>query len=192
VASTETRESGDDAAGSSPPVILGMGNILYGDEGVGVYAARALAESFRCTPEVEVSDGAMLGFAVMEFFSSPRSVIVLDAIAVDAPVGTVFKVPAEQLRALGSEMRPTAHEVDPVQLLRLAPLLGGSEDVILMGIVPENTSELSVGLTDTLALAFERYVLSVVGELLARGVRVEQCAPISLDSVVASLVGGFQ
>ncbi len=173
-------------------VVIGMGNILYHDEGVGVYGARALDTCFRFEPEIEIVDGASLGFGVISYFVQPTSVIVLDAIAADAPTGTIYRLPARELCNLGSELRPTAHEVDPIQMLKLAPALGGEPDMVLVGIVPENTSELCVGLTLTLAAQFDRYVGAAVDELRDRGITVEQVAPVALEHVVASLSSGVR
>jgi hydrogenase maturation protease len=50
-----------------------MGNILYRDEGVGVYAAHYLQAAYRFSPEIDVVDGATLGFGLMEMFLSPRN-----------------------------------------------------------------------------------------------------------------------
>lgn len=179
----------------SPPggdvaaVVLGVGNILYGDEGVGVYAAHFIERSFRFSPEVEVVDGATLGFDMIEVFRRARTLLVLDALAADAPAGTIFRLPAERLRDLGPEYRPTAHEVDPLHLLRLAPLLGEPPEMVLMGIVPAETSEVTVGLSPPLAAAFPAFVEGVISELQAMGISAEQLAPVSLDEVVAGLVG---
>lgn len=172
------------------PVVLGVGNILYGDEGVGVYAARALEHCYRFTPEVEIVDGATLGFAMIDLFHGPGTLIVLDALATDAHPGSIFRLPAEELLRLGPEMQPTAHEVDPVTLLRLAPLFGEPPDMVLIGIVPFNASDLAIGLTPPLVAAFDEFVNVTLSELSAKGVRADQRAPLSLDDVVASLVAG--
>lgn len=170
-------------------VVIGMGNILYHDEGVGVFGARALESCFRFSCEVEVVDGASLGFGVISYFTQPTSVIVLDAITANASTGTIFRLPANELLNLAADMRPTAHEVDPIQMLKMAPALGGEPDMVLLGIVPENTSELILGLTSELAEHFERYVDTAVAEIRSRGIEVEKIADVYLDNVVESLAG---
>ena len=104
--------------------VVGVGNILYRDEGVGVYAARYLQHAYRFQPEIEVADGAALGFGLMDFFEDASTVIVLDALLADAGPGTIYRLPTEELLDLGPDITPTAHEVDPIHLLKRAHALG--------------------------------------------------------------------
>lgn len=184
-ASTAPRPQGGGAV-----IVLGMGNILYGDEGVGVYVAHAIQRCFRCTPEVEVLDGGTLGFDMIGVFYRASILIVLDALAADAAAGSVFRLTADQLEHLGPRVRPTAHEVDPLHLLKMAPLVGTPPDLVLLGIVPANTSDLAVGLTAALADAFPRLVDAAVGELRAQGIQVEPVATLPVHEVIADLVRG--
>jgi hydrogenase maturation protease len=168
--------------------VVGVGNILYRDEGVGVYAARYLQQAYRFVPEIEVADGAALGFGLMDFFDDGSTVIVLDALLAEAGPGAVYRLPTERLLDLGPEVSPTAHEVDPIQLLKWARALGESPDVVLLGIVPEDATQMAVGLTPALADAFPRFVDAALREIRARGVCAERVRAMSLDDVIAGLV----
>jgi hydrogenase maturation protease len=164
--------------------VVGVGNILYQDEGVGVYAARGLQQAYRFTPEIEVADGAALGFSLMDFFEDSSTVIVLDALLADARPGAVYRLATEQLLELGSGVSSTAHEVDPILLLRRAYALGQAPQMVLLGIVPENASQMAVGLTPALASAFPRFVDAALAELGVWGVRAERVEDLSLDDVI--------
>ncbi len=168
--------------------VVGVGNILYHDEGVGVYAARYLEQAYRFTPEIEVADGAALGFSLMDFFDDSSTVIVLDALLADAGPGAVYRLLTDQLLDLGPAVTPTAHEVDPILLLKRSHALGQGPEMVLLGIVPDDASQMAVGLTPALATAFPRFVDSVLDELRARGVRVERVRAMSLDDVINGLV----
>lgn len=182
-------DHGPEPDGDPVPVVLGVGNILYGDEGVGVYAAHALERCFDFSPGVDVVDGATLGFEMIELFSRSVPLIVLDALAADAEEGSIFRLPAGELLRLGPDVRPTAHEVDPLHLLKMAPLLGGEPEVVMLGIVPASTAP-GVGLSPALEAAFGSYVETALSELLRSGVLAEPVAPLSLDGVIDSLVSG--
>jgi hydrogenase maturation protease len=168
--------------------VVGVGNILYGDEGVGVYAACYLQHACRFEPEIEVADGAALGFSLMDFFDDGATVIVLDALLADAGPGTVYRLPTEQLLDLVPDFTPTAHEVDPIHLLKRTRALGARTEMVLLGIVPQNTSDMAVGLTPALAAAFPRFVEAALDELRAQGVCAERLRAMSLDDVVEGLV----
>lgn len=165
-----------------------MGNILYRDEGIGVFAARYLQAAYRFSPEIEVVDGATLGFGVIDYFESGSRLLVLDALLTEAPAGTIYRLPQEQLLDLSPAMRPTAHEVDPVQQLKLATALGNAPQMVLLGIVPADASEFAVGLSPELEAAFPRFVEAALSELRASGVEAEHIQPVSLADVIESLV----
>lgn len=176
---------------SSDLHVIGMGNILYRDEGVGVYAAHYLRAAYQFTPAIEVIDGALMGFGLMTYFQAsgpPSRLIILDALLADDRPGAVYRLSGEQLTGLGPDMRLTAHEVDAVQLLKLATALGNPPEMTLLGIVPADTSELAVGLTPELGAAFPQYVDAALAELRRYGVHGEQSRPLALDDVIGELV----
>jgi hydrogenase maturation protease len=168
--------------------VVGVGNILYRDEGVGVYAASYLQRAYRFEPEIEVADGAALGFSLMDFFDDGATAIVLDALLADTGPGTVYRLPTERLLDLGRDFTPTAHEVDPIHLLKRARALGQRTDMVLLGIVPQDTSNMAVGLTPALAAAFPRFIDAALEEVRARGVQPERVRELSLDDVITGLV----
>jgi hydrogenase maturation protease len=178
-------------SGSGPPArcvsAVGVGNILYRDEGVGVYAAHYLRRAYRFEPRIEVADGALLGFGLIDFFEGRRTVIVLDAVLADAEPGTVYRLDTEQLLELGPQITPTAHEVDPIHLLKRAHALGDDTDMVLLGIVPEDASHMELGLTHTLARAFPCFVQAAVDEIGARGVHALRLREMSLEDVIDGL-----
>lgn len=168
--------------------VVGMGNLLYRDEGIGVYAARYLEAAYRFSPEINLVDGATLGFGLMELFEPGAKIIVLDALMTDAPPGTMYRLSRAQLLDLGPSMQPTAHEVEPLELLKLAEVLGEPPDMVLIGIVPADAQTMQLGLTPPLEAAFMTYVDAVVAELRASGVHAQLLRRLSLEDVVESLV----
>lgn len=172
------------------PVVIGMGNILYRDEGIGVYAVHALRSAYHFHSPVTLLDGAVLGFELMDHFGCGAPIIVLDALLTDARPGTIYRLPTPELLDLGPGFQPTAHEIEPIGLLKLQMALGEPMDVTLIGIVPADTSGLEVTMTDQLRESFPAYVEAVATGLRERGVEVEQHAPVDLDEVLAGLVVG--
>lgn len=73
-------------------VVLGLGNILLRDEGVGVRVIEALAERYILPPEVEVVDGGTAGMELLNVIASCDHLLICDAVKEDAPPGTVIKL----------------------------------------------------------------------------------------------------
>lgn len=177
---------------TSPEIhVIGMGNILYRDEGIGVYTAHYLRRAYRFSPAVEIADGAAIGFGLNDYFqpSGPRMrLLVLDAMLADGPPGAIYRLPGDRLLDLGPAMRPTAHEVDPIQLLKMATALGHPPEVVLLGIVPADASGMEVSLTARMRAAFPAFADAAIAELSAWGVRAERVSEVALDDVIGGLV----
>ena len=90
----------------------------------------------------------------MDFFEAGATVIVLDALLADGAPGTIYRLGTDRLLDLGRDVIPTAHEVDPVHLLKRARALGERLEMVLLGIVPADASQMALGLTPALADAF--------------------------------------
>lgn len=173
---------------TSDVTVVGMGNLLYRDEGVGVYAAHYLQSVYAFEPGITILDGATLGFALTDLFDDGARILVLDAVLAEAPPGTVFRLPASELLRLGSDVTPTAHEVDPIHLLKQATALDVALDLSLVGIVPRDAHHLDVGLTPEVLAGFQAFVDAAVAELGRWGVSATQVGAASIDEVIESLV----
>lgn len=173
-------------AAARPVRVLGMGNLLYGDEGLGVLAARALAAGYSFSPAVEVLDGALLGFGVMEVFDRPGPIVVLDALAADAPAGTVYRLPADELLDLAPQIRLMAHEVEPLQQLRLTTALGTAPPTVLVAMTVAEVT-MRIGLSPSVTAGFDRFVAAAVTEVERWGVTARRTARVSPAEILADL-----
>jgi hydrogenase maturation protease len=113
-------------------LVMGLGNLLLGDEGVGVHVAQALLKT--TAPDgVTVLD---VGTAVLDaLFDLDEAdfVIVIDAVVAGGAPGTVYRVPFEQM--LHPEMIPSMHGFD---LSRVLALTGRqtSPEILVIGVEP--------------------------------------------------------
>ena len=69
-------------------LVLGLGNVLCGDDGLGVAAVEALARSYRPSEGMRLLDGGTLGLALMSYIEESEDLILVDAIRADAPPGS--------------------------------------------------------------------------------------------------------
>lgn len=118
-------------------VVLGLGNLLMGDDALGVHAVRRLAERVD-HPEVACLDGGTLGLALLPLMEDASHLLILDAIGTDDRPGTVVEVPGDVLHAFPA-MKFSVHDVALPDLLNLL-LLRRDEDspvVRIVGAVPQ-------------------------------------------------------
>ena len=112
-------------------LILGIGNVLMGDEGVGVYVARALSRE--SLPEnVECLDGGTGGFTLLEPLENADRIILIDAANDGNPIGTITRTTPR----FSSDYPPTltAHDVGMKDLLDMFYIRGGHHDIVLYAI----------------------------------------------------------
>lgn len=153
-------------------LILGIGNLLMGDEGVGVHAARVLQEQ-RLPAGVEVLDGGTGGFHLLTYLGQYPCVVVIDATLDDAEPGTVCvtrpRFLSDYPRSLG------AHDIGLRDLLEAATLLGPLPVVRLITISIADPREATTELTPSVQAALPRVVHAVQQILNAEGLLNAEC-----------------
>ncbi len=124
-------------------LLVGIGNILLTDDGVGVHVIREL-EARKRTGEISeataLRDGGTIGLALLSEFDGTGSLVVIDAIEMGAPPGTVRVFQGSDMDVQLRGKKGTAHEVALADLMAAARLLGSApERRALVGIQPGST-----------------------------------------------------
>ena len=143
-----------------PKLALGIGNILMGDDGVGVRVIEALQRQ-TLPPDVETADGGMRGADLMDLIAHRDKVVVVDAVQTDAPPGTVVLLDPDALPASRTPAL-SAHDLGVIEALHMARALGCAPRVLrIVGIRIERT-----GFGVTLSPRVRRAVPSAVRAVL--------------------------
>jgi hydrogenase maturation protease len=153
---------------SSSLLVLGLGNVLLRDDGVGAAAVARLLDEYDIPDLVSVLDGGTLGLALLPYVEDAASVILVDAVRADAPPGTLVRLERDDVGpAVATRLSP--HQIG------VADLLDGAQwrdrypaSVLLLGLVPESL-DLEVGLSPSVAAALPALVECVVEEARACG-----------------------
>ena len=125
---------------NKPVLILGIGNILLKDEGIGVHVANILKD-MSLPPEVEVMDGGTMGIDLLFYIEDRKKVIVIDTVKAGEPPGTMYRFTDKDLSFKKNFLR-TAHGIDFSDVVRTARNLGTKPDeVVFIGIEPEDMEE---------------------------------------------------
>jgi hydrogenase maturation protease len=106
-------------------LVLGIGNTLLSDEGVGVVAMQSLARRLGGRPDVECIDGGTLSFALAGPIAAHDALIVIDAAELGAPPGSVRVFTGKAMdEFLGANRKRSVHEVSLLDLMAIAELEG--------------------------------------------------------------------
>jgi len=171
--------------------VVGVGNILFKDEGIGVFVVKYLEENYSFKPEIDLIDAGTLGFGLMSYLHEYDHIILIDTISVKDKAGSVYRLTPEQLSGLAS-YHQTAHEVEVLQMIELTPLTGKMADVVVLGVVPEDINKSEIGLTETLEdIPFKTVVSQVLKELEKIGVSYKKEKNLSLKEVVIKNFGSY-
>ncbi|MDE2118325.1 MAG: HyaD/HybD family hydrogenase maturation endopeptidase [Betaproteobacteria bacterium] len=119
-------------------LVLGIGNTLLADEGVGVVAMRELEARFGARADMEFLDGGTLSFTLAVPISECADLLVIDAAELGSPPGTVRSFEGEEMdRFLGANRKSSVHEVGLLDLMLVSRLTGHwPEQRALIGIQP--------------------------------------------------------
>ncbi len=161
--------------------IIGIGNILFKDEGVGVYAARYLQSNYDI--DAHIIDGGTLGFKLMRYYQEYDNVIILDTISIEDEPGSVYNIPSDVLLGLGT-YKKTAHEVEVVEMLEICSLLEQIAKVNIIGIVPQDIQSVEIGLSDRLKERFGGFVDEVLKELQRQHIAYSPKEGDTLDEII--------
>lgn len=131
-------------------LVLGIGNFLCGDDGIGPILAESLMPCYRDDHKVDVLNGGTIGLGLLYLLENYSNIIFLDAVDVEAEPGTVFKYSPEELECLHLEKQISSHQSDPCGLLSYAKATGLSPgNVIILGIQIDQINN-AIGLSDAL------------------------------------------
>jgi hydrogenase maturation protease len=154
-----------------PVLVLGVGNILLRDEGIGVRVVQAM-EGMELPPGVELFDGATAGFDLIDALADREKVIVIDAADGDFQPGTVLRLTPEDL-APQRQQRASLHEIGIMETLTAARRLGvAPKEVVIIGVKPRHTGwglELSPEIADLIPAIIELVRAEFQSKALADG-----------------------
>jgi hydrogenase maturation protease len=121
-------------------LIIGVGNLLLKDEGVGIHVAQELQRK-DLPAGVEVYDGGVAGIGLLDFFRDASKLLLIDAAEMNLKPGTVVRFTPENVKDLGGGGKFSTHDVGLLEVLELAKALGHCpEDVVIIGIQPKEIS----------------------------------------------------
>jgi hydrogenase maturation protease len=154
---------------TGPIRILGVGNVLCTDDGLGPYAIKVLEAQFEFPDDVEVIDVGTPGLDFTPYLADARMVIVLDTIKGEEPAGTLRLLRDREIVAKPPPSRMSPHEPGLREAL-MATEFGdcSPREILLVGVVPESTGQ-GTRLSDAVAGAVPKVVEQVLEELKRLG-----------------------
>ena len=176
---TELRENVT-ASGKKDVILLGLGNLLVEDEGIGLHVIKHINAHYRFEPAIEIVDGGTAGFELLPFFQDYDRILMVDAVEFGEEPGYVGRMENDDiLTQLKNNM--SLHHLGITDVLSSVKLLEyDPSHIVLIGIQPQSM-EVRMGLSDLLRSRIEpvtREILRILESWDVKAVEVENDAAI--------------
>ncbi len=166
-------------------VILGIGNVLQKDDGIGVYATTYLYKNYTFSPSIKIINGGVEGINLLDIFIENDEIIILDTISIEDKPSTIYNIPSHELGGYGLNSG-SAHEIGVLQCLDMLDLqdLPRPKSNIIAIIPSDITFEFN--LSPTLKESFDDYIKVILADLKKRDIEFEKSSNITLDQIINS------
>ena len=148
-------------------VVLGLGNVLMRDEGIGVYVIERLQKQAAKFPDAEFIDAGTGGMAVLHLIANRKKALIVDCALMGQKPGTIRRFTPDDVKSVKQVSHFSLHDVDILKVLELSRQLDECpQEVIIFGIEPAKVEQGDT-LSDELAARIEEYAESVGRSLSA-------------------------
>jgi hydrogenase maturation protease len=150
---------------AKPTIVIGLGNPLMADEGIGT----KLIELLQCRaaefPLVEFVDAGSGGMNILHLITGREKAVIIDCALMSAPPGSIKRFTLDDIETKKSLSRLSLHEVDIIKVVELSQNLGqGPDEIVFFGIEPEIIAQKMV-LSGTLQKNLHLYIETILKEL---------------------------
>jgi hydrogenase maturation protease len=119
-------------------IVLGVGNELLSDEGVGIHVIKELHKMKIFPPEIEVMEGGTDGFGLINIITDTDRLIVIDSIKGGSEPGTLYKFDIEDAPGTPDLFKTSVHQIGILEVINLSSLIGKTPKTTVIGIEPKS------------------------------------------------------
>lgn len=150
-------------------VLLGIGNVLQKDDGVGVYAVDYLKRNYTFSPKIELINGGVEGINLLDIFIDNECVVIVDTISIDDAPGSIYNIPTTELGGFGLNSG-SAHEIGVLQCLDMLDLqCKPRPESNVIAIIPQEIT-FEFALSPELTEKFDLFIAAILQDLKSKGV----------------------
>lgn len=154
-------------------IVLGLGNILLRDEGVGVRVIERMQREYVFPENVTLFDGATAGLDLMPVIEGYDDIIIVDTVNAGEPPGSLFRFTLADVEKK-VPYKTSLHQIGVLEMFAIAEAMGRRHDAVIIGVQPEDMSSWGLELTATVEARVPEITGLVLKELEALGIRPER------------------
>jgi len=154
-------------------LVLGIGNVLLQDEGIGIHALAELQRRYSFDEAVAFLDGGTAGVELLRYLDGQDRVVIVDAVTAGHPPGTVFRVEGQDVPRM-FHVRISPHQIGLSDVLATAMISDAlPAQMVMFGVEPQ-TMTTGLALTPVVEASLDKLAGAVVEELRRLGHRVDE------------------
>lgn len=154
--------------------ILGIGNLIVGDEGFGVHAVRYLEENYEFPDSVLIRDGGTAGIYMSPFLEECDPVLVIDVVDIDAEPGSMHYYSNDDVKAGKISTRMSPHQLGLLEILEICKLRDAAPETLEFYCVVPKELNTSTELSDVVAPRVKEICEIVLKRLSELGVEAKR------------------
>jgi len=165
--------------------LIGIGNIMFHDEGLGAYLVKYIEENYETDPKLTIVEGGTLGFTLMTYYQEYDKIIVVGTGSKEGEVGTISSENAQEVMSNNDATRKTANEVEITMMIEICSFHEDMGEVQLITMVPHDIIEVKNGLTPEVLSHMPGLVDATLEELKKSGIELERNSKnVTFDEII--------
>ncbi len=165
--------------------LIGIGNIMFHDEGLGAYLVKYIEENYEEHPNLTIVEGGTLGFTLMTYYQEYDKIIVVGTGSKKGPVGTISCENAQEVMANEDATRKTANEVEITMMIEICSFHEEMGEVLLITMVPHDIIEVKNAMSAEALAHMPKLVETTLEELKNSGiVLIKRENEVSFESII--------
>ena len=146
-------------------IVLGVGNILLSDEGIGVHTINELQKRKNEFPSnVEFIEGGTDGFGLLNIISEADNIVVIDSLKGGGKPGSLYKFNVKEVNTCPDIFKTSIHQVGILEIINLSGLIGKAPEAVIIGVEPKSINS-GMELSEEIAAKIPRIIELVSKEI---------------------------
>jgi hydrogenase maturation protease len=141
-------------------LILGIGNILQSDDGLGIHIINHITQNIELPDDVEAVDGGTAGFDLIPLLMGRKKIIIVDALRVDDEPGSIYRFKPEDARKTRASL--SLHEVGIIEVIDFLRLRGENTEIEIIGVVPEDIGTLDMNISLSVRRSIPHAIIQIM------------------------------
>jgi hydrogenase maturation protease len=148
-----------------PILVLGVGNLVLKDEGVGVHVVQRLQEMDDMPPNVDVVDGGTMGLDLLDDIEGRKKVVIVDTVRGGGSPGTLYRMTVDDIEDM-PKSRVSLHDIDMTDVFKLADLFKIEKpEIVIIGVEPKDMESASMELSPEIEAQIPKVIEMVKREV---------------------------